>query len=82
VVLCHPICAAVHTYLKQPWQPLLVFTLSQSLFRLCSSPILTYSRALSALGIFIHPLHCATALYLPKTAFAALSNLQSEDLAL
>jgi hypothetical protein len=37
-----------------------------------------------ALGIFKHPLHCATVLYpyLPKTALAALANLQSEDLAL
>jgi hypothetical protein len=26
-------------------------------------PILTYSRVLSALGIFIHPLHCDTAAY-------------------
>jgi hypothetical protein len=39
-------------------------------------------RGLKCSGIFIPPLHCATALYLPKKAFATLANLPSEALAL
>ena len=69
VVLCHPLCAC-----RPQLGPFFACFVA-----FCSS---LYPRVLSALGIFIHPLHCATALYLPKTAFATLSNLQSEDLTL